>query len=184
MPDLRSPRKVLEPLPEPETGQSDERLDNELAKINAEVEGYLARGELVVQKLKRHFSAERIYDPDIDAPLKLALAVCLPELGGELRRGHSKQGPTYSVSALRDEIHSGRLAAVSHRGKLMVTRRTVRDWLASRDGNVKPSNEPRREKAVGFVPESQKSHRDAVRAQVATERARAKLDALKIRKPK
>ncbi len=182
MSEWRFSKEVLEPLPE--YGLSDQRLDNELAKMNAEVEGYITRGELLVQKLRRHFAAERVYDPDIDAPLKLALAVCLPELGGELRSGHSKQGPTYTVSALRGEIHSGRLAAIMHRGKLMVTRRTVRDWLVSLDGNIKPSREPLKEKAVDFVPESQKSHRDTVRAQVATERARAKLDALKLRRPK
>lgn len=184
MPDLRLPRKVLEPLPEPEAGLSGERLDNDLAEMTADVDAYLARGELVVQKLQRHFAAQRIYDPHIDAPLKLAVAVCLPELGGELRRGSSKQGPSYRVSALRDEIHSGRLAAIMHRGKLMVTRRAVREWLASLDGKIKPSCELSKEKAVDFVPESQKSHRDTVRAQVAAERARAKLDALKIRKPK
>lgn len=178
------PREVLKPLPESESGLSRQRLDDDVSNIDVCVDAYLARGELVVQKLQRYFAAQRIYDPDLDAPLTLAVAVCLPELGGELRRGNSKQGPTYRVSALRDEIHSGRLAAIMHRGRLMVTRRAVRDWLISLDGNFKPSRESRKEKAVGFVPESQKSHRDTVRAQVATERARAKLDALKLRRPK
>lgn len=182
MPDLRLPRKVLELLPEPETGLSGERLDDELAKINASVDAYLARGELVVQKLKRHFAAERVYDPDIDAPLKLALAVCLPELGGELRHGHSKRGPTYSVSALRDEIHAGRLAGTMQRGKLIVTRRAIREWLVSLGADVKTPAEPGRKGDASFIPEAQKSHRDSVRAQVAKESARAKLEALRVKR--
>ncbi|WP_171899772.1 MULTISPECIES: hypothetical protein [unclassified Rhizobium] len=79
-------------------------------------------------------TADEIYDPHEAAPLKLEQAVCLPELGGVLRRsqGRSTPSPVFVVKTLRKAIADGALIAIRPNTKnIFVSRSAIREWLAA-----------------------------------------------------
>ncbi|MBB2868633.1 UNVERIFIED_ORG: hypothetical protein GGI63_005277 [Rhizobium esperanzae] len=116
-------------------------------------------------------SRKREYDPEDDAALPLSIAVCLPELGGELRRDGGTPGPGFTIDALYRAIEKGELAAVKKNGKWMVTRTAIRDWLSSKDEAV--PRKPSRPQSIPIV--AGKTHRERERAMAAVELAKAKL---------
>lgn len=74
-------------------------------------------------------------DFDIDAPLKLDDAVCLPELGGHMTSDadYRSRSATVSVKTLRTAIERSELKHGWLNSKNMfVTRRWIREWLESR----------------------------------------------------
>ncbi len=69
-----------------------------------------------------------------DAPLKLEDAICLPELQGYFAVNPDLRTPSESLSikTLRKAIADGQLAVLRPNSKnLYVTRRAVKEWLAS-----------------------------------------------------
>lgn len=73
------------------------------------------------------------WEPDFDAPLNIAQAVCLPELGGTLfRGGKGIKSDKVTLKTLRGAIARGELAVVRLNSKnLFVTRSDIKEWLIS-----------------------------------------------------
>lgn len=116
-------------------------------------------------------SRKREYDPEADAALPLSIAVCLPELGGELRRDGGTPGPGFTIDALYRAIEKGELAAVKKNGKWMVTRAAIREWLSREDEEA--PRKPSRPQSIPIV--AGKTHHERERATAAVELAKAKL---------
>lgn len=99
-------------------------LETDAAALTAERAAY-AHAIAAVREIERPPEAAEVHD---DAPLKLEQAICLPELAGVL-----------SVKALRAAIAAGRLRVLRPNLKnLYTTRRFVREWLESCQGQENP----------------------------------------------
>ena len=74
-----------------------------------------------------------VYDPDLDAPLSLEQAVCLPELGGELYHSVAMSIPSQRIAmkAMREAIKTDRLGLVSWNANHHVNRRLIQKWMSS-----------------------------------------------------
>jgi hypothetical protein len=115
-------------------------FEKEMAGFQQEFEGWRRTGEELADIALRALAPDLHYD----APLSLADAVCLPELGGvytsdpELR----SRSESISVKALRKAIDDGHLQCVRPNSKnLYVTRAQIREWLDKcRDPRSRPTS--------------------------------------------
>lgn len=99
-------------------------LEIDAAALTAERAAY-AHAIAAVREIEKRPEAPEIPD---DAPLKLEQAILLPELAGAL-----------SVKALRTAISAGRLRFLRPNTKnLFTTRRFIREWLESCQGQENP----------------------------------------------
>lgn len=78
------------------------------------------------------FSIDHLFDPHLDAPLRLEDAVCLPELGGTMGdlTCDSMASTTVSVKTLRKAIADGSLICFRPNSKnILVSRRQLQEWM-------------------------------------------------------
>ncbi|MDE8762561.1 helix-turn-helix domain-containing protein [Rhizobium sp. CBK13] len=143
-----------------ETGAGLERLRSEQKRAH----------DAALLKVDIALSRKREYAPEADAALPLSVAVCLPELGGELRRDGGTPGPGFTIDALYRAIEKGELSAVKKNGKWLVTRAAIREWLAREEA---VPQKPSRSQSIPI--DAGKTHRERERATAAVELAKAKL---------
>jgi hypothetical protein len=107
-------------------------VDDIVEMINADRIAFEANMDNVIAGIKTAMVSLQIFDPAPDAPLSLAEAVCLPELGGVLYRWtESEPSTTITVKTLRLAIERGELATTRLNTKnIHITRRQVQEWIA------------------------------------------------------
>lgn len=108
-------------------------FDDVIEMINADRIAFEASMDAIIADLASAMTSLQIFDPAPDAPLTLAEAVCLPELGGVLYRWtESEPSTTITVKTLRLAIERRELATTRLNTKnIHVTRRQVQEWIAS-----------------------------------------------------